>query len=67
MKIEVNGEPLETSARCVADLVREVLGDGSQDGVAVAIANVVVRRSEWATFNVCDGDRVEIIRAVGGG
>lgn len=67
MKIEVNGEPLDTSARCVADLVCEVLGDTSQDGVAVAIANAVVRRSEWSTALVREGDRVEVIRAVGGG
>ncbi len=67
MSILVNGEPTETSARSIAELVRDVLGDRSMDGVAVAVGDVVVPRAQWAERALLDGDRVEIIRAVGGG
>jgi sulfur carrier protein len=50
--------------------LREVLGDagvtGSR-GVAVAINGDVVLRSEWDTRTLSENDRVEILRAVGGG
>ncbi len=67
MQIVVNGAPRETSARCVAELVVEVLAGVSADGVAVAVRDDVVRRSEWPTRVLSEGDRIEIIRAVGGG
>ena len=67
MRIVVNGAERETEARSVSQLVVEVLEGRSPDGVAVALQDVVVRRSEWATHGLAEGDRVEIIRAVGGG
>lgn len=67
MQLVVNGVETESAARTIAELVREVLGDRPMDGVAVAVASTVVRRADWATRPLATGDRVEIIRAVGGG
>jgi len=36
-------------------------------GVAAALNDSVVPRSEWKTTPVRDGDRIEIVRAVQGG
>jgi sulfur carrier protein len=36
-------------------------------GIAVAKNDKVVRRSRFADERVCEGDRIEIIRAVAGG
>ena len=35
--------------------------------VAVAVNGEVVRRADWPSTTVSDGDTVEIVRAVGGG
>lgn len=67
MRFVVNGSERESAARFVAELVAEVLSGKSADGVAVAVQDVVVRRAEWPTRLLVEGDRIEIIRAVGGG
>jgi len=67
MQLVVNGVETESAARTIAELVREALGDRPLEGVAVAVAATVVRRADWATRSLAPGDRVEIIRAVGGG
>jgi sulfur carrier protein len=36
-------------------------------GIAVAVNECVVRKSEWEKHQLLDGDRVEIVRAVQGG
>lgn len=36
-------------------------------GIAVAIDDEVVPRGEWATTRPAEGQRVEVVRAVGGG
>jgi len=66
MTIELNGERVE-----VADgtpLLALVADDGgSTRGRAVVVDGDVVPRSEWSTFQVCDGARIELITAVHGG
>lgn len=41
--------------------------DPEMQGVAVALGDVVVPRSSWATAELHDGDTVEIITAMAGG
>jgi sulfur carrier protein len=64
--LTVNGvsEPL---APTVAALLaaRDIAPDGR--GVAVALNGAVVRRADWATTALNDGDTVEIVRAMQGG
>ena len=63
-RILVNGDPLEAP-----DTVDELLVavNAPLEGVAVAINGEVVPRGERPSRRLHDGDRVEIIRAVGGG
>lgn len=70
MKITVNGREhsVDQSALTVADAVdRFGGGDPSGRGVAVAVNGEVVPRLRWPDKPLESGDRVEILRAVGGG
>jgi sulfur carrier protein len=64
--LRVNGEPLELArGATVADVVG-TLGCGPR-GVAVAVNSELVRRGEWATAELAEGDCVEVLHAVAGG
>jgi len=66
LSITVNGEPRPIAAGTrVSDLVAQLGLDGRR--VAVAIGRDVVPRSQHAQRALRDGDRVEILEAVGGG
>ena len=66
MTIQVNGAPTEVpEEQTIADLVRRL--DVPEDGVAVALNLEVVPRTLHATTPLREGDRVELVRAVGGG
>ena len=69
MKITVNGDVRELEGdQTVAELVATLGGsENNGRGVAVALNGEVVTRSRWATTTLADDDRVEILRAVGGG
>ncbi|MFZ5481375.1 MAG: sulfur carrier protein ThiS [Myxococcota bacterium] len=62
--MRVNGEE-RPAAATVAALLAEL--EAPPEGVAVAVNGEVVPRREWATRALSDEDRVEVIRAVGGG
>jgi sulfur carrier protein len=64
--VEVNGDGHELPASSsVADLLGS-LGLGGKR-VAVAVNREVVVRSRYAQMGLSEGDRVEILEAVGGG
>lgn len=67
--LEINGEARSFEASdfpgSVAELL-EGLGLGAKR-VAVAVNRNVVVRSRYAEFELCAGDRIEILEAVGGG
>jgi thiamine biosynthesis protein ThiS len=66
LSVTVNGEPQAAPRRCT---VRQLLGTLDLDGrrVAVAVNRDVVPRSSFETHLLVDGDRIEILEAVGGG
>lgn len=66
MTIQVNGEPAELpDVTTVAQLLERL--ELPRDGVAVAVNAHVVPKTTHATHRLSEGDRVEIVRAVGGG
>ena len=66
--LHVNGEPRDLDAPVTLDALIALLGrDPAQPGVAVAVGDRVVRRAEWPSTRVGEGDRVEIITAAQGG
>lgn len=66
ISIDVNGEPRRLAAPCTIAALLGELGLGDKR-VAVAVNRDVVIRSLHAEHRVADGDRVEILEAVGGG
>jgi sulfur carrier protein len=65
--IRVNDEPRTLSGPMTLDALVRELGLADRKGVAVAINNVVVPRSTWATHALGNEDRVLVIRATQGG
>ena len=66
MRVRVNGEDCELpEALTVAELVERVgLADRR---IALELNREIVPRGEYARTRLGEGDRVEIVRAIGGG
>ena len=68
MSALVNGSPRAVErGTTVADLISELGHDPAGRGVAAAVNGEVVPRAVWGATVVVDGDRVEILTAIGGG
>jgi sulfur carrier protein len=66
VKATINGRLHELPDELTVGSLLALLGS-KRNGVAVARNDRVVRRGEYETQHVHDGDRVEIIEAVAGG
>ena len=66
MRVQVNGEMRELAAgTTVADVVAELALAGQR--FAVEVNEELVPRSAHADRRLADGDRVEVVHAIGGG
>ena len=65
MILTLNGQPYDTAASTVAQLLEEK--GIAADGTAVAVAAQVVPRSQWQDTPLTEGADVEILTAVQGG
>jgi len=66
MKVFVNGEERDfDSATSLAELVTQL--DLPVARIAIELNRDVVRRSDWGSTMLNDGDRIEIVHFVGGG
>nr|VFJ48569.1 MAG: sulfur carrier protein ThiS [Candidatus Kentron sp. FW]VFJ59382.1 MAG: sulfur carrier protein ThiS [Candidatus Kentron sp. FW] len=66
MNIILNGKNLEsTSYKTIADLLeaQDIVGKR----IAVEVNEEILPRSEYGQYRLREGDRVEIVRAIGGG
>jgi sulfur carrier protein len=66
VKATINGEPRDLPAGSTLASLLNDLGTPAA-GVAVAKNDCVVRRGDYASNVLTDGDRIEIIKAVAGG
>jgi len=66
MNLVVNGENLKIDKHSNAqDLITQL---GYQDQrIALEINKVIIPKSKHTKFNLNDGDKIEVIKAVGGG
>lgn len=64
--ILVNGEPRQVADGCTLAALLVEIGMAERR-VAVAVNREVVPRSGFATRELREGDRIEILEAVGGG
>ena len=67
MTVHVNDEPRSLAAPTTLHALLTELGVAERKGVAVAINNAVVPRTEWPVRSLAEGDRVLVIRATQGG
>ncbi|MEH6493595.1 sulfur carrier protein ThiS [Halopseudomonas sp.] len=66
MQIQLNGEPYSlTQAITLAELVERLGLAGKR--LAIELNLEIVPRSQHAETQLSDGDRVEIVHAIGGG
>ena len=66
IEVSTNHAPVETDA--ATTLAELLMQEGiAADGIAVAIANKVVPRSEWPTTRLQAGTKIPPLRAVCGG
>jgi sulfur carrier protein len=65
-QIQVNGNPRDVPCGTRVRELLELVGVGGRR-VAVAVNRTVVPRSAYDTHPLAEGDRVEILEAVGGG
>jgi sulfur carrier protein len=66
MRLTLNGETFETSkAEAVMDLLKE-LGIGAES-VAVEVNLSIIKKTDYPTFKLHEGDKIEIVNFVGGG
>ena len=66
MNVIVNGQPVELSDGATTAVAVQVL-TSAPSGIAVAVNGEVVRRREWESTPLADGDQVEVLTAVQGG
>jgi sulfur carrier protein len=65
MNLTVNGNSLVTDASTISGLLKEL--DINRDLVAVEVNLSIIRKADYSTYNLKDGDTVEVINFVGGG
>ena len=68
MNLVVNGSSVEVGDdRTVADVVARVAPGRAARGTAVALNGEVVPKAQWPSVRLSEGDRVEVLHAIGGG
>jgi thiamine biosynthesis protein ThiS len=65
LQLIINGEEREVRSQMLGELLKEL--DVSFPHFAVALNQQVVPRSKYDTTPVTEGDKLEIVHAVGGG
>jgi sulfur carrier protein len=66
VKISVNGKPMEIEPGLTVEGLLTLL-DVKREYTAVAVNREVTRKADYATVTLADGDKVEIVRPMGGG
>ncbi|MGW0814699.1 sulfur carrier protein ThiS [Streptomyces viridiviolaceus] len=66
MNISVNGEPRQVAPGTALDALVRTL-TAAPSGVAAALNETVVPRTQWPATTLAEGDRVEVLTAVQGG
>jgi sulfur carrier protein len=66
MKLTINGQPMDVPDGLTVDTLLDHLRVKRQF-TAVALNREVTPKSEYATTRLSEGDRVEIVRPMGGG
>jgi sulfur carrier protein len=66
LEVIINGEPRQIQASCSVQQLLETMSI-SNKRLAVEVNEEIVPKSQHADYHFKDGDRVEIVHAIGGG
>lgn len=66
LSIVLNGEPFELPKKISIDELFDIL-ELSSKFMAVEVNNEIIFRDSWETFLISQGDKIELVRAIGGG
>lgn len=66
MQIIVNGEPRDVAPDLTAAQLIDLLELGGRR-LAMEVNREILPRSRYAEHRLCNGDRIEIVQAIGGG
>jgi sulfur carrier protein len=66
VKISVNGKPMEVEPGLTVDGLLTLLAV-KREYTAVAINREITRKADYGTVTLSEGDKVEIVRPMGGG
>ena len=67
MRVVVNGDERTVEDDTSVAAIVQALGTGAELGVAVAVNGEVVAKSMWEGTTLKEADRIEVLRAIGGG
>jgi len=65
MRLKINGEDVDSNAGTVNELLNELKIESR--GVAVEVNLSIVKKTDYESYKLKDGDKVEIVNFVGGG
>jgi sulfur carrier protein len=65
MRLKVNGEEYTTEKETLGQLLKEL--DIIHERVAVEVNLVVIRKADFESYRLKDGDSLEIVSFIGGG
>ncbi len=66
VKISVNGKPMEVEAGLTVEGLLTLLAI-KREYTAVAVNREVTRKADYGSVRLSEGDKVEIVRPMGGG
>ena len=66
MKIFVNEQPIEVAESCNINELLALL-EKPINGSAVAVNQVVIKRSAWPQLGLNEGDQISLFQAIAGG
>ena len=66
LSIVLNGEPFELPKKISIVESFDIL-ELSSKFMAVEVNNEIIFRDSWETFLISQGDKIELVRAIGGG
>jgi sulfur carrier protein len=65
MNIKLNGEGHQTESKTIAELLTEM--EIPRQGVAVEVNLKIIKKADYDSCAINDGDAIEIVNFVGGG
>ena len=63
--IQLNGEKRQLASVLLADLIAEL--NLSQQAIAVAVNRQIIPKLQWGQHQLQADDKVDVVRAIGGG